>query len=128
VVWSFIRGVVEWVDLPLPLAVGAPVRLQRARLPRYDLQFPLADFLTELPQMHARAGMLAMQMSRPVPDTLVMEHLVDKPARHTILGQNGWLLSFDLPHDGEHAWVETPDREHLERVLSTPLFRSRVLP
>jgi hypothetical protein len=38
------------------------------------------------------------------------------------------MLSFDLPHDGEYAWVETPDREHLERVLATPLFQSRDLP
>jgi hypothetical protein len=116
------------VDLPLPLAAGAPAKRLRARLPRYDLQFPLADFLTELPQMHARSGMLAMQMSRPVPNTLVMEHLDDTLARRTILRQNGWLLSFDLPHDGEYAWVETPHREHLERVLRTPLFESRDLP
>jgi hypothetical protein len=122
------HGIVEWVDLPLPLAAGAPAKPVRARLPRYDLQFPLAEFLTELPQMHARSGMLAMQMSRPVPNTLVMEHLADNPSRRAILAQNGWLFSFDLPHDGEYAWVETPHREHLERVLSTPIFMSRDLP
>lgn len=122
------HGVVEWVDLPLPLAVDGPAELRRARLARYDLQFSITDFLIELPQLHAPAGMLAIQMTRPVPDTLVMEHLTENPSRHAILAQNGWLLSFDLPHDGEYAWVETPHREHLERVLATPLFQSQVLP
>ena len=122
------HGIVEWVDLPLPLAVDRPAELRRARLARYDLQFSLEDFLAELPKLRAPAGMLAVQMARPVPNALVMEHLVENPARHAILVQNGWLLSFDLPHDGAHAWVETPHRGHLERVLATPLFRTEILP
>ena len=61
----------------------------RARLPRYDLQFPLTEFLAVLPQLHARAGMT---------------------------------------RDGEHAWVETTDRAHLETVLNSLLFLSPALP
>jgi len=120
--------IIEWLDLPLPLAPNTAPRRLRARLPRYDLQFGYAEFLEVLPELHAPAGMLALQMRRPVPDTLTMEHLGDGPQRWRILKQNGCMLSFDLPHDGEYAWVETPDREHLERVLATPLFQSRDLP
>lgn len=120
--------VVEWLDLPLPLAPDSAPRTLRARLPRYDLQFEFAEFLDVLPELHAPAGMLALQMRRPVPDTLTIEPLGDGPQRWNILKQNGWLLSFDLPHDGAHAWVETTDREHLDRVLGTPLFLSRELP
>ena len=122
------HGVVEWLDLPLPLAPNAAPRTVRARLPRYDLQFELAEFLEVLPELHARAGMLALQMLRPVPDTLMMDKVADDANRWNILKQNGCVLSFDLPHDGEHAWVETPDRDHLQRVLNTPLFSSRDLP
>lgn len=106
-----------WTELALPLSAdGAPERV-RARLPRYDLQFSLDDFLARLPRLHARAGMLAVQLEHPVPDTLLMEHLADDPERHAILRRHGWLLSFDLPHDGAHAWVESPDRVHLARAV-----------
>jgi len=120
--------VMEWLDLPLLLAPNTAPRTVRARLPRYDLQFELAEFLDLLPELRAPAGMLALQMARPVSDTLTMERLADDPHRWSILERNGWLLSFDLPHDGAHAWVESPDREHLHRVLDTPLFQSRDLP
>jgi len=106
-----------WTELALPLsAEGDPERV-RARLPRYDLQFPLDDFLARLPRLQARAGMLAVQLARAVPDTLLMEHLVDDPQRHAVLQRHGWLLSFDLPHDGAPAWVESPDRAHLARIV-----------
>ena len=118
----------EWVDLPLPLGAGMPAERMRARLPRFDAEFPHADFLARLPAMHARAGMLALQMDRPVPDTLSFEHIATDPNRRAILRRNGWLLSFDLPHDGEHAWVECTDRAHLERVLADPVIASRELP
>jgi hypothetical protein len=120
--------VLEWVDLPLPLAPDVAPRTVRARLPRYDLQFAFAEFLEVLPELRAPAGLLALQMRRPVPDTLTIESVGDGHQRWNMLRENGWLLSFDLPHDGEHAWVETPDRQHLERVLATPLFESRDLP
>lgn len=120
--------IVEWIDMPLPLAAYAPAELLRARLPKFDVQFPIANFLERLPHMHAHAGMLAVQMERPVPDTLTFERLASDPNRHAILRRNGWLVSFDLPHDGEHAWVECPDREHLERVLANPVIASGELP
>ena len=120
--------VLEWLDLPLPLTPDTAPRRLRARLPRYDLQFGYGEFLEVLPELRAPAGMLALQMRRPVPDTLTIESLGDGPQRWNMLRENGWLLSFDLPHDGEHAWVEAPDREHLERVLATTLFQSRELP
>ena len=120
--------IVEWIDMPLPLAPYAPAELIRARLPQFDVQFPIAEFLERLPRMHARAGMLAVQMERPVPSTLSFERLASDPNRHAILRQNGWLVSFDLPHDGEHAWVECPNREHLERVLANPVIASGELP
>lgn len=72
--------------------------------------------------------MLALQMSRPVPNTLSFDTLASDPNRHAILRQNGWLLSFDLPHDGEHAWVECPDRAYLEQKLADPVFASGELP
>ena len=121
-------GSVEWRDIALPLTSDAAPRKVRARLPRYDLQFALPDFLDLLPEMHAPAGMLAIQLSRPVPDTLVMEHLTENPNRHRILEQNGWLLSFDLPHDGAYAWIESPDRARLEAILALPILESGELP
>jgi hypothetical protein len=120
--------IVEWIDLPLPLTADAPAEILRARLPSFDVQFPIASFLERLPRMHARAGMLAVQVERPVPDTLTFNKLGSDPHGHAVLKQNGWLLSFDLPHDGEHAWVECPDRAHLERVLASPVIASGNLP
>ena len=109
-----------WADLPLPLDVGRPARILRARLPSFDLQMPLPQLLALLPEMHAWAGMLALQMSRPVPDTLHYQTLAASPSRDAILRRNGWLLTFSLPHDGETARVTTPDRAHLQRILADP--------
>lgn len=114
-------GVVEWVTLPLPLGRDGSAQPVTARLPRYDLQFPLPEFLSLLPRLRAPAGMLALQMERRVPDTLMMEPLADDPRRRAVLRENGFMLSFDLPHDGEHAWVESIDRGYLESLLHTPL-------
>lgn len=112
---------VEWREMPLPLAARHPPELVEARLPRFDLQFSRDDFLARLPRMHAPGGMLALQMARPVPDALLFDTLADDPDRHAVLREHGWLFSFDLPRDGEHPWIESPDRAHLERVLAHPL-------
>lgn len=120
--------VVEWIDLPLPLSADGPAERVRARLPRYDLQFTLPDFLERLPRLHGRGGLFALQMRQPVPDILSFEDLAADPDRHGILRDHGWVLSFDLPRDGEQPWIESPDREYLERLLLDPVIASRELP
>lgn len=120
--------VMEWVELPLPVAVDQPAERVMARLPRYDLQFPLADFLARLPRLRAPAGMLAVQLAHPVPATLSFDDLAGNPQRHQVLREHGWRLTFDLPRDGEPAWLECPERAHLERVLANPVIASRELP
>jgi hypothetical protein len=83
-------------------------------------------FFTLLPPCSCR---VAPRVLRPEPSSLVwlvrhMPHPVDyfrigeSASRHAVLRQNGWLLTFDLPHGGEYAGVTCPDRGHLKRVLS----------
>src|SRR5690606_26256268 len=92
------HSVVEWVELPLPLAPGRPAEMLRARLPEFELQMPLPAFLDRLPSLHSWAGLLVHQMARPVPDTLLYQSIGGTPGEYRILQQNGWLLTFRLPH------------------------------
>lgn len=57
-------------------------------------------------------------MARPVPDTLDYVQVERGASEHVILRRKGWLLTVDLPHGGEYVGVTSPDRTHLEEVLS----------
>lgn len=116
----------EWVELPVPLRRGLPAEPARVRLPRFDLQLPLGVFLDRLPAIHS--WLMLLQMARPVPDTLLYASIAGRPSEYRILRQNGWLLTFYLPHDCEYARVTCADRGHLERVLGDVVIASRDLP
>jgi hypothetical protein len=118
----------QWVDLPLPLSQGRPAEPLRVRYPVFELQLPLIVFLDRLPAINSWSGLLLHQMARPVPDTLRYESFSGTPGEYHILRQNGWLLTFYLPHDGEHARITCPDRTHLEGVLADPIIATHDLP
>ena len=110
--------VVEWADLPVPLSRGDAPRPLRVRGVQYDAQLPLPAFLELVPRFRESDGVLLLQMSAPVPDTLDYFRIARGPNEHAVLRRNGWLLMVDLPHGGEYAGLTCPDRAHLERVLA----------
>ena len=65
--------------------------------------------------------MVLLQLDRPVPDSLRYREVMALPAKYAVLRQNGWRLTFDLPHGGEYAEVTAADRATLERVLADPV-------
>lgn len=106
----------EWTELPVPLAADGRTARLSVRGAGFELQCEREAFLRLLPQLHAWAGMTVLQMSRPVPDTLWYPQIREAPNRAAILRRNGWLLTFELPHDYETARVITADRAHLDAV------------
>jgi hypothetical protein len=108
-------------DVPL-VPAGRPMSL-RVRGLVYDFQMPTAEFLKRvLPTVPGGAGVLLLQLDRPVPDSLRYREVASRPAWHAILRQNGWRLTFDLPHGGEYAAVTAPDRGTIGRVLAEPVI------
>jgi hypothetical protein len=122
------QSTLKWTDLPFPLSAGQPAERLRVREPQFDLQLPLIMFLDRLAVIHSWAGLLLHQMSRPVADTLMYQSFAGTPSEYPILRQNGWLLTFYLPHDGEHAVVTCPDRVHVDGILSDPVIAAGKLP
>jgi hypothetical protein len=115
-----------WSEQDVLLApAGRPMSL-RVRGLVYDLEMPTAEFvervLPVVPVVPGTAGVLLLQLDRPVPDSLRYREVVSRPAWSAILRQNGWRLTFDLPHGGEYAAVTAPDRGTIERVLAEPVI------
>lgn len=115
----------SWDTMRLPLAADGEPRRIRARLVSFEAQFTYPEFLAALPEMHAWAGAAVLQLRRPVADNLLTARVLGRPNEYRILGQNGWLLSMHLSHDGDTAEVRTADRAHLERLLADPELRTR---
>ena len=112
-----------WGELPVPLAPGMPPAPQRVRGLVYDQQLPTTAFLAEvLPALPGSAGVLLLQLDRPVPESLRYRDVIARPEWPAILQQNGWRLTFDLPHGGEYAAVTAPDGKTIERVLMHPVI------
>jgi hypothetical protein len=109
-----------WAELPVPLASDAAAEPLRVRGVEYDLQMTTAEFLARVvPRLPGGASVILLQLDRPVPDSLRYR---DVAARHAILRQNGWQLTFDLPHGGTYAEVTAADRRTLERILADPVI------
>jgi hypothetical protein len=116
---------VRWTQLPVPLTLGGRPQALPVRDLLFDFQVSTTAFLTEvLPQLPDGGGIILLQLERPVPDTLRYRAIAEAPARHAVLRQNGWILTFDLPHGGEYAEVTTSDRRTLERILAEPIIAS----
>lgn len=114
---------VGWSELPVPLNPSTSPQVRRVRELRYDLQVPTEDFLQGvLPQIAPDAGLVLLQLDRPVPDTLRYRRLAVEPARYDILRRNGWRLTFELPHGGEHASLTVGSRSILEAILREPVI------
>ena len=112
-----------WGELPVPLAPGTPPEPLRVRGLRYDFQMPAAEFVRRVvPRLPGGAGILLLQLARPVPASLRYRDVVARPEWPAILRQNGWALTFDLPHGGEYAAVAAPERRTLERLLAAPVI------
>ena len=113
----------QWGQLPVPIAPGAAAEPFRVRSLSFDLQMPAAEFLDRIvPRLPGDTGILLLQLAQPVPDSLRYRDVIARPAWPTILRQNGWMLTFDLPHEGEYAAVTAPDRHTLERFLAEPVM------
>ena len=113
---------VAWRDLPVPLTATSPCEPLRVRHVQFDFQMSAGEFLDRIvPRLPSSDGMILLQLERPVPDTLLYRDIATLPNKHAILRQNGWRLTFMLPHGGEYAEVTSPDRAELERILATPL-------
>ncbi len=111
-----------WTALPVPIKVDGPVERLLVRGVRYDLQMPTPEFLARIvPRLGAGCGLRLLQLDRPVPDSLRYHDIEKLPAKYAVLRQNGWRLSFDLPHGGEYAELTAPDRNTLEAILADPV-------
>jgi hypothetical protein len=106
----------RWAELPVPLAEDGHLATLQVRGTHFEIQAEREAFLGLLPRLHAWAGMTVLQMLRPVPDTLWYPQIRGQPGHDAILRQNGWVLTFELPHDYETARVITVDRGHLAAV------------
>ena len=111
-----------WTELPVPIGVGGPMESVRVRNVCYDMQMPTAEFLGRIvPHLAAGGGARVLQLDRPVPDSLRYEDIESVPTTYEILRQNGWRLSFELPHGGEYAELTSPERRTLEAILTSPV-------
>ena len=114
---------VVWRELSVPLTANSPCESLQVRGVRYDLQMPAREFLDRVvPRLPLSDGMMMLQLDRSVPDTLRYRDIAGRANRHAILRQNGWRLTFQLPHGGEYAEVTAPDRAEIERILAAPLI------
>ncbi len=112
-----------WGDLSVPLAANAPAEQLRVRSAVYDLQMATTEFIGHVvPRLSGGTGVILLQLDRPVPDSLRYRELSALPTRHAILRQNGWRLTFELPHGGEYAEVTAADRRTVERILADPII------
>ena len=113
---------VLWTELPVPLVPDAPAERLRVRDVAYDLQMPTVDFLARVaPRLPGNAGVILVQLDHRVPDSLQYRAVMALPTKYAVLRQNGWRLTFDLPHGGDHAEVTAGDRSTLERILADPV-------
>jgi hypothetical protein len=81
----------------------------------FDLQLSTARFLELLPEFEEH-GLVLFQMTRRVPNSLILDGKADDVINH-ILIQNGLHVAFYLPHAVECAQLASPRREVLERAL-----------
>ena len=81
----------------------------------FDLQVPTVRFLELLPDF-VDHGVVLFQMTRRVPDTLILDRIAEAEV-YRVLIQNGLHLHFYLPHASECSQLSSPHREVLERVL-----------
>ncbi len=110
----------------MPLRKGGAYHTLEVRLPKFDIQCTIKEFLSLLPEF-ADAGMTLFQMYKRWPVTLRPQYL-PKEARYKILVQNGLYLEFELPHANEYACAISPQREVLERINNHPVIASGDLP
>ncbi len=111
-----------WRRQAVPLALGERLVTLPIRLLEYDFQLPTADFLGLLEAWPGDVGVTALQLDRPVPDSLDFRHVMELGRPYDVLRQNGWRLTFDLPFGGEYAEVTAAERGALERILADPVI------
>ena len=112
-----------WSRLPVPLTPTSRADPLRVRGLVYDFQMATDELLERVvPTLPGGEGILLLQLDRPVPDTLRYREVASRPEWSAILRQNGWRLTFDLPHGGEYAAVTAPERRTIERVLADPVI------
>jgi hypothetical protein len=111
---------VEWWNCTLPLSKSGKSSPLRVRLVGFDLLMPTSEFLTRLDEFD---GLVAHQMRREVPDTLLSERL-DQRNRTRVLVENGLASTFYLPHAGECASFDTVEREAMEKALENDTVRA----
>jgi hypothetical protein len=116
----------EWWTAMLPLSKGGENQLLEVRSLSFDLQMPTTHFLKLLPEFKD-VGIYLLQLERRLPGTLQPQYL-KKESEYKVLMQNGFHLSFYLPHAGEYAQVVSPHRTLLEGVRDNPIIAAGNLP
>jgi hypothetical protein len=109
---------VAWSRYQVPLSRTGQLFDAEVRSLEFDLQLPTTRFLELLPEFDDH-GIVLFQMSRRVPDTLMLDRIQDD-AVDRVLIQNGLHLRFYLPHAIECAQLASPHRDVLERALESP--------
>jgi hypothetical protein len=109
------RRHLQWWKTQAPLSEAGTLHEVQVRGMEFDLQLPTARFLELLPEFWGH-GLVLFQMTRPVPDTLMLDGIADSVVDRVLM-QNGLHLRFYLPHAAELAQVGSPRREVLEKML-----------
>jgi len=93
-----------WTDVSLPLSHSLPNELLRARSISFDVLLPTPRFLALAPALK-KYGLYCAQVEHAPPSGLRLDQLDHPAARKNWYRKAGFILSFDLPHEGEVAQV-----------------------
>ena len=106
--------VVEWWELNMPVIRGEMPRTLQVRSLRCELLLDTAEFKEIVGEFD---GINLFQMTRRVPDTLLVECLPED-RRYLILHGVGLSAHFYQPHSMEVAMYRTWDRPWMDQLLA----------
>lgn len=109
-----------WWRASVPLSSSGGSHEFEVRDLEFDAQMTTEKFLTLLPEIEDH-GVDLLQMSKRIPNTLRFSVYDD--AMNRILVQDGLFLKLILPHGNEVAALSSPDKSHLEKLLTLPSVR-----
>ncbi len=112
----------EWYTIDLKTERGLEFKNQSVRQLEMDVQTDL-NGLKKILQQNTRQ-LRIYQFEKPVPSSLILEHLPDKN-RNQILKQNGLKHFFFV--NFEFVTIESFDPEFIDAIKSNPIFEKRII-